>query len=105
MPVDETGSVFKTVDGGRHWQISAILKQWMDASVVFFVDDQFGWFMASGLMSRGGELWGTGDGGHTWGPKLTVDYTSYGFVRDMIFLDNSTGWLVTSSGHILKCAG
>ena len=49
------------------------------------------------------KLWGTGDGGHNWAPKFSVDYALFGFVRDMFFIDESTGWLVTSNGSILKC--
>jgi len=76
----------------------SMLKEGVFSFHIYFVDDQHGWLMTSE------ELFGTGDGGRTWAPKIKIDYATYGVVRDMFFLNKNTGWLVTSEGFILKCS-
>jgi photosystem II stability/assembly factor-like uncharacterized protein len=97
LPPDKTGSVFYTEDGGRQWSLISMLPQSLYAFQIFFVDEQHGWFMTMDA------LWGTGDGGRSWSRKCGIDYNLYGIVRDMFFINESVGWLVTSNGSILKC--
>jgi photosystem II stability/assembly factor-like uncharacterized protein len=97
MVPDNACSVYHTQNGGKTWLIVTKLKSFLAVYHSFFTDDLHGWFINMD------ELWGTGDGGHTWAPKVRIDYAQYGSVRDVFFSNKNTGWLVTGQGFVIKC--
>jgi photosystem II stability/assembly factor-like uncharacterized protein len=89
----------KTSDGGRTWTRSAVpdLKSiWK----VFFLTPEVGWVAGTNELSNHpdrsvGFVLRTTDGGRTWKScRIPLD-TDVADIRDLFFLDDSEGWLIT----------
>lgn len=98
---DGTTSRFaKTTDGGHTWTISA-LPGLKFASKVRFINPQVGWVVGTNDISDG-DLNGrtavvlrTTDGGQHWTISQIPSQIGVAEVRDLFFLNESFGWLVT----------
>lgn len=118
------GYLLHTNNGGETWEEVGIIKSESDRvsfETCFFVDNSHGW--AVGLSWPGG--WGgtdertpayvgtvfaTQDGGRTWERQLLnlpnnylPDGTRWS-IRDVLFTDINTGWLVGDAGVIFRTA-
>ncbi len=92
------GYVYRTVDGGRSWDIQRPTNTNMFE--VFFVDRLRGW-IAGDAQSGRNHLMSTIDGGETWqdaafGSNATV-------ITAIFFIDHETGWVGGKRGDNLPC--
>jgi photosystem II stability/assembly factor-like uncharacterized protein len=91
------GLIYRTTDGGATWQqqfdpgsdylLSVAV---LDAQTAIIV----GGYNATGSIERR-----TTDGGVTWHP---LNLPTAAFFSDVFFLDNSTGWMASAAGQIIK---
>ena len=87
----ENGSIFKTTDGGRHWEREY---KGTDAFRVDFVDEQDGWAVgANGLVLH------TSDGGRSWSK---VDAGTQLDLSSVDFIDRAHGWIAGENGACLR---
>jgi photosystem II stability/assembly factor-like uncharacterized protein len=97
---DGTASRFaKTTDGGKTWMISA-LPDLKFASKVRFINPQVGWVagtnnISDDLNGRVAVVLRTTDGGQHWASFQIPSQTGVAEVRDLFFLNESCGWLIT----------
>jgi photosystem II stability/assembly factor-like uncharacterized protein len=89
----------KTTDGGHTWTISA-LPGLKFASKVRFINPELGWIagtndISDDLNGRVAVVLRTTDGGHHWASFQIPSQTGVAEVRDLFFLNESFGWLIT----------
>jgi len=94
-----TSGFAKTVDGGRNWTISA-LPGLKFASKVRFLNREVGWIAGTNDISddpngRVAVVLRTTDGGQHWATFQIPSETGVADVRDLFFLNESFGWLIT----------
>lgn len=96
-----TGSsetLIKTVDGGETWENVDLgipgLRYNIKLTTIYFVNDQIGF-----ITGDYGEIIKTIDGGNTWVLFSELEYNIN--TKDMLFLDENVGYIVTS-GYIYK---
>lgn len=96
-----TGNVWKTSDGGHHWEMIAKLKPHNQSGFVGiqakFIDELHGWIIEPSHF-----LWRTIDGGRTWKVSSTL---SEKYMPDLIrfsFVNPRVGWLACNNGIVLK---
>jgi hypothetical protein len=92
----DAACVFKSIDGGRHWQLKLFdLKLcWDSFNDVHFVNADTGW-----VISMTGCILRTDNGGDRW---YFQDSGVNKPLNDLFFLDDSTGWIAGDDGIILK---
>jgi len=89
----------KTTDGGYTWTTSA-LPGVKFASKVRFINPEVGWIagtndISDNLNGRVALVLRTTDGGQHWGSFQIPSQTGVAEVRDLFFLNESFGWLIT----------
>jgi photosystem II stability/assembly factor-like uncharacterized protein len=82
--------IYRTTDGGENWAVTELI----DASSVFFVNQDTGWVTSGWGNSIG--IYKSIDGGITWTQKSSVSSSS------VYFSDIYNGWAVGASGSLLK---
>lgn len=81
-----------TTDGGNTWISSNSLKsESAGFKTVFFVDNENGWV-------AGNDIFRTKNGGNNW----QLEYSGIIGAKDMCFINESYGWLLTYGGQIYK---
>jgi photosystem II stability/assembly factor-like uncharacterized protein len=90
--------ILRTVNGGAAWTETTVPGAF-GLSRVVFIDSLTGWTYDNTLEETSYVLIST-DGGVTWEKDHAASKTGYFY--DMDFDDSGTGWLVGSSGKILK---
>jgi len=94
-----TNQFAKTTDGGRTWTTSA-LPGLKFASKVLFLNPEVGWIAGTNSVSddlngRVAVVLRTTDGGKHWASFQIPSQTGVAEVRDLFFLNESLGWLIT----------
>jgi photosystem II stability/assembly factor-like uncharacterized protein len=89
-PIDGSGTVLKTSDGGTTWNFIAKLDD-EPLNSVFFTDSLTG-YAAGEILAK------TTDGGATWGGK----YRGTGVHKSIYFPTRNKGYVVNDDGSILK---
>ena len=82
-----------TKDGGNSWFSSDSLQSEssLGFTAVFFIDSQKGWVAGSDINT-------TKNSGSSW----TLEFSGVAEVRDMFFVNENCGWLLTAGGQIYK---
>ena len=94
-----TSGFAKTSDGGRTWTHSAVPDvKFIDK--VFFITPEVGWIAGTNELSehlngRVAVVLRTTDGGRTWKSCQIPSDRGVADIRDLFFLDDSDGWLIT----------
>lgn len=86
--------ILYTTDGGTTWSSSNFLKDG-GFRCAFFMNGKNGW--AAGTQN----IYSTSDGGKNWHLQFTDD-KHYLFSKDICFVDENCGWLLTHNGAIYK---
>ncbi len=86
-------SVHFTSDGGVSWTRRSTLPG-LVLSTLHFINGAEGW------SSMTQKIFHTSDGGVSWEDQFSSD--SIGFIRDLFMLHSDRGWVVTSSGKVLR---
>ena len=86
------GTVLRTDDGGKAWQLSAIGSTEL-LRRVDFIDENTGW-----AVGHRGSIFHTIDGGQTWDTQHQSPDT---YLRDISFIDRNVGWAVGHNATIL----
>ena len=90
----EGGKLLHTTDGGSDWQVIQIGNQFTDDFMdLTFVNENTGWVCGSNS-----KMFKTTNAGQNWF-ELSVPTTSV--IRSMCFLNESLGWAVTVSDHLI----
>ncbi len=88
----DTANVYRTVDGGKHWERIAHtnIYQWgSDFSKVSFFDSLQGW-----AVSYDGMIFHTTDGGFNWNFQDSTALHYHAPLRDIQFTSQDSGWAV-----------
>ncbi len=92
--VADGGKVLHTTDGGENWEViqvgNAYLDDFMDLT---FTDENTGW-----VCGANSSMFKTTNGGQNWF-QLNVPTSS--IIRSMSFLNDTLGWVVTLSDHLI----
>jgi photosystem II stability/assembly factor-like uncharacterized protein len=101
--VVNTTAVFATVDGGRTWAETTLVRAAGTVTQVSFADARHGWLLLDTVDSATGQslpcLFRTTDGGRHWSPAATAPPPGSGGMNDfcqklgMTFPTATTGWL------------
>ena len=94
--VGNSGSLFKTTDGGRFWTYQANNAVY-DYKTVHFIDSNKGW-VAGGNFDQA-ELQVTTNGGSTW-TDLSAGLSQS--LKSIYFVNEDIGWAVNVLGQLLK---
>lgn len=95
--------VFRTVDGGEHWEPSRITPPRHPADVrdLYFLDQQHGWLLTWGYNDDGSYLYSTADGGEHWTADPDFSFQGKGrFATVVRFTSLQTGFLF-ADGRLL----
>jgi photosystem II stability/assembly factor-like uncharacterized protein len=89
-------TVWRTVDGGRHWEESLLGRRTygIDWITFDFIDPLQGWAVMDVFLGAGshtGEIFRTEDGGSTWETLLD----NFGHANGIEFLNRRVGWIST----------
>ena len=117
FPPPEKSAVWRTMDGGRNWELSSVLplngmEGFFAAGYLSFVDPTHGWLLVhvdAGMNHDYSDLFMTEDGGLTW--KRIVDPTcenldSLMLVQSvgMTFADRHWGWVTKRTSGVMPGA-
>ena len=82
----------RTDDGGQHWTETPIPDlRFIDR--MFFLTSEIGW--VAGTDGKDFFVFRTTDGGHNWEESRTTPPKELAIVRELFFLDQNRGWLIT----------
>jgi photosystem II stability/assembly factor-like uncharacterized protein len=88
----EVTKFFRTGDGGRHWTETQIPElRFIDR--MFFLTPEIGWL--AGSDGKDFFVFRTSDGGKDWQESRTTPPKEIANVRDLFFLNQNQGWLIT----------
>lgn len=88
----EVTTFLRTSDGGRHWTETQIPHlRFIDR--MFFLTPDVGWI--AGTDGKDFLVFRTTDGGRDWEESRTTGPKGLADVRDLFFLDQNRGWLIT----------
>ena len=92
------GSVWRTTDGGRHWEEGLLGRRTSGIDWIRFdpVDPSYGWAVVDAFLGAGshaGEIFRTTDGGSTWETLLD----KFGHASGIEFLNRQVGWVTTDA--------
>lgn len=89
-----SGTVFKTIDGGDNWTDVSVPSAVTRYRGVYFVSSSTGW-----LVGSGGNIVHTTNGGTSWQNQTSQSGTQ---LHGVDFIDASNGWVVGTNGIIKK---
>jgi len=103
---DIEGNIWRTFDGGQTWELQDSSFNYFTCSLQF-TDSMKGWIVGyrgasggMGAMAPSGIVYKTNDGGYTWiEEKMPISSLQF---NDVFFINDSTGWITTRKGSILK---
>ncbi|RPI19611.1 MAG: T9SS C-terminal target domain-containing protein [Ignavibacteriae bacterium] len=81
---NHNGYIFKTINGGQNWSYIQIPS--IELYSVYFINNATGW-----IGSDAGKIYKTTDQGNNWIPLNCL--TSNNNIRDVLFLNDNTGWV------------
>jgi photosystem II stability/assembly factor-like uncharacterized protein len=91
----EAGSFFRTSDGGRSW-VETKMPDIRYIDHLYFLTPEIGWISGSaGVDGKDFFVFRTGNGGRDWEESRTTPPEKPAWVRDLFFLDQPRGWLIT----------
>ena len=93
ITVGNTGTITRTSDGGRSWQIIDSPVS-VDLFAVQFTDSRTGW-----IAGAFGVLLGTNNSGNTWIQREVPTSES---LHGILFINPDLGWIIGTDGTILK---
>lgn len=93
----DMGIILKTTDGGETWNVK-VAEATATGMAVFFTDSVRGVVVGSNPPFFQGVVMKTADGGESWENQ----YLPCTWLRDVVFTDDSTGWIVGDLGFIWK---
>jgi photosystem II stability/assembly factor-like uncharacterized protein len=76
-----TGSLYKTVDGGKKWEMTELPKDGIGVTHVYFASRDEGWIITDDKKQDTKMMYHTIDGGNTW-RELKADEITRGFKDD-----------------------
>ncbi len=86
---------YRTNDGGRSW-VETKIPDIVFIDHLFFLTPKLGWISGSaGLRGKDFFVFRTVNGGHDWEESRTTPPHGPAGVRDLFFLDQQRGWLIT----------
>jgi len=89
------GSFFRTSDGGHSW-VETGIPHVAFIDHLFFLTPEIGWLAgAAGVSGKDFFVFRTVDGGRDWEESRTTASEQPADVRDLFFLDQMRGWLIT----------
>jgi len=89
-------TLLRTSDGGESWSSVMADDDYFSGNAIQFLDDSHGW-----VVSHGGELKSTSDGGRTWTKvALPLAKDERPTLWDVTFTDPAQGWVVGEQGVI-----
>jgi photosystem II stability/assembly factor-like uncharacterized protein len=91
----DAGIILNTTDGGKHWSVNEHPSGVLGRSV-FFTDTLHGYVVGSNPPFSDGVIKSTDDGGVSW----KTQYLPCTWLNDVVFTDDSTGWVVGDYGFI-----
>lgn len=92
--LDQMGSLYKTVDGGKTWNsISSLQKFYIND--IYFTDE------VTGYISNGGKIVKTKDAGMTW-DNMHMTPNTYAHANSFYFLNKTNAFAVGSCGTIIQ---
>lgn len=101
----ETGYLYRTIDGGDIWNLVGTLGITDETSMFYFVDTNIGWMTYINDSPTLFKIEKTTDGGSTWNLQYsdnTVNGDTLHSSGAMQFTDSNNGWVVGPNGRILK---
>ena len=101
---ESTSSIFRTRDGGAHWESVYGPDPALGLGPMCFLDEQAGWVLATqsrreppdNLLVFDYYVLRTTDGGTTWQKTAVALDTGLLFLNDLVFTDPATGFIVGS---------
>lgn len=101
--VGDNGTILNTLNGGALWTAQTSNTD-QRLSSVHFIDENTGWITGGQDSGEQAPLLKTTDGGQNW--QLMSYSFSAAFVKDIFFVDDSTGWVIKSDSiYISKDGG
>jgi len=91
--ITDCGIILNTINSGRSWQIQ--LPETLIMKAVFFLNNLHGFAVGANVWWEG-VIMVTNDGGENWQDM----YLPCSWLNDVIFTDDSTGWIVGDYGFI-----
>jgi photosystem II stability/assembly factor-like uncharacterized protein len=89
----DSGIILNTVDGGETWQVQLPITLILQA--VYFMSRMQGYAVGFNVFGQG-VIMRTNDGGNNW----ESNYLQSSSLNDVVFVDDSTGWVVGDYGFI-----
>ncbi len=86
----DSSIIIKTSDGGNNW-LNTFIGGFSPPENIFFSSDSIGYFILNDFDSL--RIFKTSDGGNTWNLYSTI-YTSPSISNDLLFINDTTGYLV-----------
>jgi len=97
--ITDTGIILNTVTGGDTWRVN-VKEAGVWGSSLYFINRNRGFVVGSNPPIFQGAIMKTRDGGETW----ETEYLPCSWLRDVVFINDSTGWIVGDYGFIWHTA-
>ncbi|MDI6766737.1 MAG: YCF48-related protein [Bacteroidota bacterium] len=91
----DAGIILNTTDGGKYWKINEH-PSGVTGYAVYFTDSLHGYVVGSNPPFFEGVIYVTSNGGVSW----IIHYLPCTWLNDVVFTDDSTGWVIGYDGFI-----